>query len=72
MNIVFLDFGKAFVIVPCRIFTEKLLRYEIGDQTMRWIQNWLNGWTQRVLISKERSFTWRPVTSEVTPGVSLV
>jgi len=31
---------------------------------MKWIENWLNGRTQRVVISSAES-SWRPVTSSV-------
>ncbi|KAK4806210.1 hypothetical protein QYF61_001133, partial [Mycteria americana] len=31
-------------------------------ETVRWIENWLNGWAQRVVISGTKS-SWRPVQS---------
>ena len=40
----------------------KLLPSGLGEQTVRWIENWLNGRAPRVVISSAKS-GWRLVTS---------
>jgi len=46
------------------ILTGKLRKCGLDEWTVRWIENWLNGRTQRVLISSAES-RWKPVTSGV-------
>ncbi|GAB0178748.1 mitochondrial enolase superfamily member 1 [Grus japonensis] len=49
--IVYLDFSKAFDTMSCKIHIKKLMIYGLDEQTVRWIENWLNGQTQRVVIN---------------------
>lgn len=55
LDVVFLNFSKAFDALPHKILTEKMLNYGLGEQTARWIKNWLSGQTQRVLVSGAKS-----------------
>lgn len=42
VNIIFLDFRKAFDTVPHKTHSEKMLKCGLDEQTVRWIKNWLN------------------------------
>ncbi|KAK4830628.1 hypothetical protein QYF61_012453 [Mycteria americana] len=42
MDIVYLDFSKAFNTVFHKICIEELMKYGLDEQTVRWIENWLN------------------------------
>ncbi|NXG65745.1 DAAM2 protein, partial [Hemiprocne comata] len=64
VDVVYLDFSKAFDIVSHSILVDKLIRYGFGDQVVRWIRNWLMGRSQRVVVNGAES-GWRSVTSGV-------
>jgi len=55
MDVIFLDFSKAFDKVPHRKLIQKLEGHRIGGKVSRWIRNWLRGRTQRVVINGESS-----------------
>jgi len=38
-----------------RIHKDKLLKYRLDDNTAKWIENWLNSWTQRAVVSGAKS-----------------
>ncbi|KAK4813307.1 hypothetical protein QYF61_023982 [Mycteria americana] len=50
VDVVYLDFSKAFNTVSRKILTEKLMKCGLNEQTMKSIESWLNGQAQTVVI----------------------
>ena len=49
MDVVYLDFSKAFDTVSHSILLEKLAAHGLDGCTLHWVKNWLNGRAQRVV-----------------------
>ena len=61
MDIIYLDFQKAFDKIPHKRLLHKLAAHGIGGELLLWIENWLFGRKQRVTLSVfqlERCFNW--------------
>ena len=70
LDLVYLDFAKAFDKVPyCRLFS-KIEAHGIGGSVLAWVQAWLRDRRQRVGVDREYS-DWIPVTSGVPQGSVL-
>ena len=55
VDVVYLDFTKAFDTVPHNILVEKLAAHGLDGCTLRWVKQWLDGRAQSVVVSGVKS-----------------
>jgi len=70
MDVIYLDFSKAFDKVPHKRLVKKLRAHGITGEICRWIENWLRDRRQRVMVGGECS-QWVKVRSGVPQGSVL-
>ena len=69
-DVIFLDFAKAFDTVPHKRLLHKLNRYGINGRMLKWLESFLTGREQRVVLDGTPS-AWTSVASGVPQGTVL-
>ena len=69
-DVIVMDFAKAFDKVGHRRLIEKMKYYGVGGKTNKWIEDFLAGQSQRVVLDGEKSYN-ADVLSGVPQGSVL-
>ena len=70
IDVAYLDFRKAFDLVSHKLLIHKMEKYGIEGQILKWVRNWLQDRTQKVVIRGTSSESFK-VTSGVPQGSVL-
>ena len=55
VDILYLDFKKAFDVVPKQRLLAKMESIGVRGKVLNWVNEWLTGRTQRVVLNKKQS-----------------
>ena len=67
LDVIYLDFSKAFDSVPHSGLIAKMIKYQINDKIVQWCSNFLTSRRQKVVLNG-RSSQWGEVLSGVPQG----
>ncbi|CAM5106189.1 unnamed protein product [Eretmochelys imbricata] len=70
VDVIYLDFSKAFDRVSHSILANKLKKYGLDEWTIRWMESWLDCQVQQDVINGSMS-SWQLVSSRVPQGSVL-
>ncbi|KAJ7428077.1 hypothetical protein BTVI_01329 [Pitangus sulphuratus] len=55
VDVIFLDFSKAFDTVSHKILLDKMFSTQLNKHIMWWVKNWLMGHSQRIIVNGVKS-----------------